>query len=51
MPEALQDKAIKQLHLNHTDIEKTRLLVYESIYWININDDIDVMGKKSPHLL
>ena len=26
--------------LNHMGIEKTKLLVCESIYWININGDI-----------
>ena len=32
VPAALQDTALKQLHLNHMGIEKTRLLTGESIY-------------------
>ena len=30
----LQDKALKQLHLNLMGIKKTRLLAYISIYWL-----------------
>ena len=41
IPGTLQDKALKQLHWSHMGIEKTRLLAYESIYWININADIE----------
>ena len=44
IPVVLQDKA-QQLHLNHMDIEKTRLLACESICWINMNADIEVTVK------
>ena len=44
---ALQDKAVKQLLLNHMGIEMTRLLAYESIYWINMNADIEETVKNS----
>ena len=37
----LQDRTIKKLHLNHIGIEKTRLLVCESIYWVNMNVNIE----------
>ena len=32
---------LKQLHSNHMGIEKTRLLVYKSVYWVNMNADIE----------
>ena len=41
IPESFQKQALDQLHLNHMGIEKTKPLAYESIYWININDDIE----------
>ena len=40
LPAAL-DKALKQLHLNHKRIEKTRLLAHTSIHWNNMNADIE----------
>ena len=47
---ALQGKALKQLHLNHKGIEKTRLLAHEAIYWVNVNADTEKIVKKMPHL-
>ena len=44
---SLQDKAIKQLHVSHMGIENTRLLACESIYWINMNDDIEAIKSYS----
>ena len=41
MPEALHLKMLKQLHINHMDIENTKLLVHKSIYWIGMNADIE----------
>ena len=38
---SLQDKALKQVHQNHIAIEKARLLAHESIYWINMNENIE----------
>ena len=37
---SLKKEALEQLHLNHMGIEKTRLLVHNSIYLVNMNDDI-----------
>ena len=48
IPAALQDRELKHLQLNHMVKEKTQLLAHESIYWININTDIEEM-KKLPH--
>ena len=41
IPEVLKAQALDQLHINHKGIEKTKLLVHESIYWVNINDDTE----------
>ena len=32
MSTMLKDKVLKQLYLNHMEIQKTRLLAHESIY-------------------
>ena len=41
VPEVLQQWALQQLHINHMDIEKTKLLTCKSIYWIGMNADIE----------
>ena len=41
IPESLQNMPLEQLHASHMGIEKTKLLACESIYWTNINDDIE----------
>ena len=41
VPEMLKTQALEQLHINHMGIEKTKLLTHDSIYWVNINDDIE----------
>ena len=41
VPTAFQNRALKQLHFNHMCREKTMLLACESIYWVNMNADID----------
>ena len=41
VPEVLQQEAFQQLHINHMGIDKTRLLVHESVYWIGMNADIE----------
>ena len=38
--EILKTQVLDQLHINHMGIEK-KLLAHESIYWVNINDDIE----------
>ena len=45
IPEILK-KALHQLHINHMGIEKTKVLAHESIYWVNINDNIEHFCKK-----
>ena len=40
IPERLKSQTLDQLHINHMGIEKTKLQVHESIYWVNIKDDI-----------
>ena len=45
---SLQDRALKQLHLNHMGIEKTRLLACESIYGINTNVNIEEAIENCP---
>ena len=40
IPKVLKQQALDQLHLNHMHIEK-KLLAFESIYWVNINNDIE----------
>ena len=39
IPAQLQLKALVHLNSNHTDIEKTRLLMQESLYQFNMNKD------------
>ena len=48
IPAVLQVNALKQLHLNHMGMKKTRLLASDSIYWINMNADIEDMVKIAP---
>ena len=46
IPAWLQGKKYNQQHMNHMGIEKRRLLVHQSIYWINMNAaDIEEMLK------
>ena len=40
IPKVLQQEALDQLHVNYMGIEETKLLAYESVYWVNINADI-----------
>ena len=48
IPVSLHKRALDQLHVNHMGIDKTRLLVCESIYWINMDDDIENAILKLP---
>ena len=41
IPEVLKQKALDQIYVNHMGIEKTKLLAHDSIYWVNINNDIE----------
>ena len=51
IPEILKTQALYQLHINHMGIEKTKLLAHESIYWVNLNDDIGNFIKIVLHVL
>ena len=39
--EVLKQLTLDLLHVNHVVIKKTKLLVCKSIYWVNINNDIE----------
>ena len=45
IPDAVISDILHQLHEAHLGIEKTRLLMRESVYWPNIYKDIDMMVK------
>ena len=51
IPAALQEKALKKLYLNHTGIEKTRMLACKPIYWANMNAYIEEIIKNCPTCL
>ena len=41
IPASLHSTVLDNLHINHMGIEKTRLLACKSMYWINMNADIE----------
>ena len=41
IPTSLKQQVLDQLHTNHMGIEKTKLLAHESVYWADINTDIE----------
>ena len=43
IPDAMRSDILHQLHEAHLEIEKTRLLMRESVYWPNIYKDIEMM--------
>ena len=45
IPDAMISDILHQLHEAHLGIEKTRLLMRESVYWPNIYKDIEMMVK------
>ena len=45
IPDAMRSEILHQLHAAHLGIEKTRLLMHESVYWPNIYKYIDTMVK------
>ena len=45
IPDALRCDILHQLHAAHLGIEKTKLLMRESVYWPNICKDIETMEK------
>ena len=48
IPKILKTQA---LDANHLGIEKTKLLACKSVYWVNINDDIENHIKIELHAL
>ena len=41
MPNSLGHHVLNQLHINHMGIDKTKLLAHKSVYWSNINANIE----------
>ena len=39
--DSLKQQVLTRLHINHMGIEKTKLLTHESVFWHNINADIE----------
>ena len=50
VPALLQDMVLKHLHIYHMEIEKTRILVHELIYLVNLNSSIGQTIKISLHV-
>ena len=51
VPVELKQQVLDQFHLNHMGIEKTKLLVCESVYLVNINSNIEDHVKTISHAL
>ena len=51
IPNSLKEQVLNQLHTNHMDIEKTKLLALECVYWPSINADIKKYIKQCPTCL
>ena len=45
IPKSMQEDILEQLHQGHQGIEKTRKLARDTVYWININRQIDLLCK------
>ena len=41
IPQELKQQVLDQLHLNYMGIKKTKLLTCKSVYWVNINNDME----------
>ena len=48
IPETMTEDILRQLHSGHQGIEKTRRLARETVYWLNINKDIEKLCKSCP---
>ena len=44
-PDSLKQQVLTQLHINHMDIKKMKLLAHESVFWHNINADVEAYTK------
>ena len=49
IPESLQPDVLKQLHYAHQGSEKCKLMAKGSVFWTNINRDIEELVKSCPH--
>ena len=45
IPESCRDEILDQLHEGHFGIDRTKLHARDSVYWPNINNDIDCLVK------
>ena len=45
IPDNLKQQVLTQLHTNHMGIEKTKQLAHESVFWHNINSNIEAYIK------
>ena len=45
VPQALQGETLSKLHTSHQGIEKTKLRARSSVFWRNLNSDIEEMTK------
>ena len=41
IPENQKQQVLHQLHVNHMGIKKMKILAHESVYWVNINNDVE----------
>ena len=48
IPSLLQKQILEQLHNNHMGIERTHLVMGESVYWPNMNVSIKQTVKQCP---
>ena len=45
IPKSMQNDVLQQLHTGHLGQEKTKLRAKDSVFWVNINRDIDKLVK------
>ena len=45
IPESCRDEILNQLHEGHFGMDRTKLHARDSVYWPNINQDIECLGK------
>ena len=41
IPQSLQRQALEQHHVNHMEIDKTKLLAHETTYWPGMYNDFE----------
>ena len=46
IPQSLKEDILRQLHLGHMGIESTRRLARTTVFWPNINYDIEQLTKQ-----